>query len=624
MSSLVTLILAMMGALPTQGVRELLIPVYPASAIFGESMVASALPASFLHNPALAVRGSYPSVSTGHTEWFAGSRKEKIDLLLPYSWGTIGLGAEGFHVWNLEHRETPSDDPEAFNAYTAGLELSYARSFQKLTGLCLGIRLEGFYEKIYEYSTPGFSADIGAGYKLNDFLFGLSFDDLGPGITLSTEKTRLPSRVNAGVSWQATPKLETQVGASYEFGGAFNASAGISATVFDILSLELGGGYGARPHAGAGLSINVKSVRVCYAASFMPRVGLTHHVGAEIVIPPRQKEDPTARKAIETSKTFTEIGKRDMINRDYRHALDQFDIALTWWPDNEEAQEGYNEALQKERERQISVHLEAAREYSSAGDYLDALREYEFVLSMAPDNLQAISGRADMQLKVHEMPIFSMGSIPEGAMQLFSSGVDAFRKEDFSQALAYWQDVEQRFPDISEEIKPFTQLALERRDQQVDSLLLAAYNARERDALRQSMDITERVLKIDPTNNRAHTLREALTSLMHRRVTELLEDALGYFDAKLYDQAAESFNKILTLDPANVTAKRYLDRMEQEAKFTHKTIEQLNITATTAYALGDFDTAIRIWEQILGIDSTFTNIQRNLERARQKKLLLGP
>lgn len=614
----------MIGIIPTRGMRELLVPAYPANAIFGESMVSSWLPVAFTTNPALAACESYTSVYTGHTEWFAGTRKEQLDLLLPYTWGTVGVGVDGFHLWNLEYREVPSDAPELFHAYTASIDISYARSFPKLKGFSLGMRIGGVYQTIYQYSAAGVLADLGAAYRLEDFLFGISLNDLGPGLTLSTEKVPLPSRVNAGLSWQPLPNLGTQIGACYEFGGGLNVSAGISTTVFEILSLELGGGYGARPHAGAGLSLNVKSVRICYAASFIPVAGLTHHVGAQIIIPPRQKEDPNVRKAIETSRTFTEIGKRDMINRDYRHALDQFDIALTWWPDNEEAQKGYNEALQKERERQVSVHLEAARNYAEAGEFLDALREYEFVLSMAPDNALALSGRADMQLEVQEMPIFAKGNVPEGATQLFSSGVDAFRKEDFSQALAYWQEVEQRYQEIAEEIKPYTQLAMERRNQQVDSLILAAYNARERDALRQSADITEIVLKIDPTNNRAHTLREELVSLIHRRVTELLEDALGYFDAKLYDQAAESFNKILTLDPANATAKRYLDRMEQEEKLTRKTLEQLNITATTAYALGDYDTAIRIWEQIVSIDSTFTNVQRNLERARQKKVLLGP
>jgi tetratricopeptide (TPR) repeat protein len=118
-------------------------------------------------------------------------------------------------------------------------------------------------------------------------------------------------------------------------------------------------------------------------------------------------------------------------------------------------------------------------------------------------------------------------------------------------------------------------------------------------------------------------MREELTSLIHRRVSDSLEKALEYFDSRRFELAAETFNSILTLEPTNAIAVRYLERIQKEQKLGREQLASLNVSAASAYALGDFDTAIRIWEQILAIDSTFTNVQRNLERAKNKKALLG-
>jgi cytochrome c-type biogenesis protein CcmH/NrfG len=106
-------------------------------------------------------------------------------------------------------------------------------------------------------------------------------------------------------------------------------------------------------------------------------------------------------------------------------------------------------------------------------------------------------------------------------------------------------------------------------------------------------------------------------------VSELLEQGLSYFDDRRFDLAAETFNMILAIEPGNATARRYLDRIQAEERLTREDLANLNLTATQAYALGDYDTAIRIWEQILAVDSTFTNVARNLDRARQKRNLLS-
>ncbi|NLI98649.1 hypothetical protein GX441_08335 [bacterium] len=616
------LFLLSLFAVPSTGVRELLIPSYPGCAVYEEALTASSLACAFLSNPSLVVKTAYPYVSATHTEWFAGARKERIDALLPYTWGTLGIGVSGFHVWDLEHRAGPDSVPELFSAYNTGLELRYGRSIGNLS---LGASVNAFLEHIYNYSAGGVSGSLGGSYRLKPFTFGLSVLNIGPGVRLNTETSALPLRVQAGVSCAIQNLCDISAGSAWSPDsalGAFDFSLGAGATFFKVLRLDIGGGYGAHPHAGAGLALKVKDLEVAYSASLRPSIGFSHHIGIQLTLHPPQREDPIVTRMIQTSQAFVEIGKRDLLNKDYSHALAQFDLALVWYSDNEEAQKGYNEALEKEHQRQINLHLEAARNYREEGSYLDALREYEYVLSLSSDNAMALSGRADMMLKLNETPILTMTDIPEEAVRFFEAGVEAFRKDDFSKALNYWQEISASYPYI-EEIAPYIKLASERRDNQVDSLTLLAYNARERDALRQALNYTEKILSIAPTNNVAHTMREELTSLIHRRVSDSLEKALEYFDSRRFELAAETFNSILTLEPTNTIAARYLERIQKEQKLGREQLASLNVSAASAYALGDFDTAIRIWEQILAIDSTFTNVQRNLERAKNKKALLG-
>jgi Tfp pilus assembly protein PilF len=499
---MITLFMILAG-IPAQGARELLIPPTPTTALFREALVASSLPSAFLINPALAVKEPYTTVFLSHSEWFAGTRVENVNVLLPFSWGTLGVGARGFHLWEMEHRDNPDDVPEPFYAYNTGIQVRYARSFGNLA---LGAEAEAFLQHIYSYTAPGITLGVGASYYLKPVSIGLSFSDIGPAVRLLGEAAALPSRGQIGLCWEIIPGFRALAGTSVAFDGSWNASAGISGKLFEVLRLEAAGGYGGHPHAGAGAGIEFKYVRINYATSLRFGIGFTHHVGIDAIIPPSQEEDPIVRNMRETSQRFVEIGNRDMYNQDYRHAIDQYDLALVWWPDNAEAQQGYEDALAAEQQRQISLHLEAARHHADIGDYLDALREYEYVLSLDANNDFALAGKADMLLMVREMPILTQADVTAELEELFEGGVAAFRLEDYKQALAYWQEIEARYPYL-EEIQPFLTLAGERRDEQVDSLLRAAYNARERDALRQAITLTEKVLEIDPTESRAHNLR---------------------------------------------------------------------------------------------------------------------
>ncbi|MBN2378913.1 hypothetical protein JXM67_03830 [candidate division WOR-3 bacterium] len=619
----------LLSALPTSGIRELLIPTSPLSAVYGESLVASHQRSAYLANPALAINATSPQLPStythlSHTEWFAGTRWERVDFFYPAKEiGTLGVSASGFHIWDLEYRPHPDSAPETFPSYNTNFQLHYARM---LGNFRLGMSLGGSYEKIYTYSVISGYLCAGTVYNLKHFHFGGSVTNLGLsskplGDVPWTSHAPLPARFQLGAAWEASEKLNMQAGISIGLDGTTEGTLGIGGILFEILDIYAGGGYGIRPYLGAGLGIDLKRLRLAYATAWHTHIGFSHHIGLEFIIPVKIEDDPFVTLRVETSQQFTEQGNTAMLSNDYRQALLFFEIALTWYPENTAAEDGYNEALAKENERQVILHLDAARNFRETGNYLDALREYEFVLTLDVGNSHALSGRADMLLELENMPILTQQDIPDKAVELFEQGVDAFRREKFYQALTAWQELEERYPHI-EEIKPFIELASKRSDDWIDSLMVAAYDARGRDAYREAIELTEKILEIDPTEARAHTLREAVISIASRRTSELLDAAEADYEDHNYREATEKFNKVLAIDPENTKAKQYLERIKKEERLDRDALIQLDLSATTAYAAGDYDTAISIWTQILEIDSTFTNVERNLNRARHRKALL--
>ncbi|GEM_PF-2724189 len=602
------------------GVRELLVPASPMQAIYAEALVAAHISTSYLVNPALAARERYSIVEVNHTEWVLNTRKERLDVLLPMNWGTLGLGLKGFHVWDLEYRQSPDDKPQKFAAYNAGVSLRYAKNFGSL---CLGGEASIFSEKIYDYAATGFEASFGALLHLKPFAIGASVANLGMPVKLLNESVPLPAKLYLGASWSASESFDVFAGASYTPAdtsfSTFNASLGLRGRLFDILDVYAGAGYGAVPHVGGGIGISYKMFQINYGASLKPGLGLTHHLGASFTILPKEKGPDVT---VDIAKRYVEQGRRELLDKDYQKALLSFDVALVFAPENQEALEGYQKALDLERERKINLHLEEARSLRKTGDYLDALRQYEFILSLEPNNEIALAGRTDMMLKIKEAPIFTQADLPEGAINLFEAGVKAFRDDNFVKALSYWKELKDNYS-LTDEINPFINLAEKRKAEQLDSLMLVSYKARRNNALLRALKLAEKALKIAPGDQRAHTQREELITLIYRKVSTLRKEAIEYFDARRYKFAAEKFNALLALDPTDQVAKSYLLKIEQEQRLTKKDLSELNLTATNAYALGDYDTAIKLWEHIVSADSTFPNIKRNLKRAKQKKELLG-
>jgi tetratricopeptide (TPR) repeat protein len=113
-------------------------------------------------------------------------------------------------------------------------------------------------------------------------------------------------------------------------------------------------------------------------------------------------------------------------NGRYQIAIDEFDAILSIKPDDRQALAGKEDAL---RSIEISKLLKQAKSYFDNDDYFAALREYQKILNLAPYDLGAQTGFEKTQSKLHEL-----------AERAFNDGIESYAKDRYEEAIKHWND----------------------------------------------------------------------------------------------------------------------------------------------------------------------------------------
>lgn len=135
-------------------------------------------------------------------------------------------------------------------------------------------------------------------------------------------------------------------------------------------------------------------------------------------------------------------------NQDWPNALRFFELVLTINPDNVKANDGKKQA---ERLLQIDALYQEARKYVQGQNYPEAVEIYERILEMDPKNEKA---RIEL--------IRAQGQIEELVSQYFNQGIDYFTLERYKDAIAMW--------DKALELNPNHERSLEYKKQAIERL----------------------------------------------------------------------------------------------------------------------------------------------------------
>ncbi len=180
----------------------------------------------------------------------------------------IGFGLLKTTVSDIEVRNTPGAPIEKFNSdnFAGGISLSY----ELYKNLSFGVTGKLIYEKLYIDESSGFGMDIGANYMFKNLSIAAVVSNIGSMNPLKIEKTKLPTSLRFGTSYQFKKDNLSVIGAVDLFkvldGGSFHGHFGAEGGYKDFIFLRAGyqAGYDNKGFT-AGMGLKYKTLTLDYA-----------------------------------------------------------------------------------------------------------------------------------------------------------------------------------------------------------------------------------------------------------------------------------------------------------------------------------------------------------------------
>ena len=152
------------------------------------------------YNPAILQKGNY-NASFTHSNLMQDVTSEMIGASFTFLDMPFAIGINTTSIADIEVRTKPGEADSKFNAnYFFG---SFSTAYDINEKISVGITGKYLYENLFSDDATGWGLDAGIFYKnvFNNFNFGASLQNLGSMSKLRQEATKLPSSLNAAVSY---------------------------------------------------------------------------------------------------------------------------------------------------------------------------------------------------------------------------------------------------------------------------------------------------------------------------------------------------------------------------------------------------------------------------------------
>jgi tetratricopeptide (TPR) repeat protein len=291
--------------------------------------------------------------------------------------------------------------------------------------------------------------------------------------------------------------------------------------------------------------------------------------------------------------------------------------------------------IQQEFESRVAVHRAQAKQFELEGDYASALDEWQIALGYIPDDPEAIEGAA----RTRELLVAAQAAATRDAANQtliathFSRGLTFFEEKNYAGARTEWQAIL-----AIDSAHVGAQEYMERTQGRIDEeVLIHIRRANEFErAGRYAEAIAEwnNVQVYEPESSQAaaaiQRLRNQIESVSQdyeaaqRRLqsVNLYNEALQQYNRGEYQEALTNLDRVLRLQPDHEDAKRL--RALANRKLTPLTqvekdqIRRLYLAGMQHFAKDEYAKAIAEWEKILEIDPTNESVQRNIDEARER------
>lgn len=291
--------------------------------------------------------------------------------------------------------------------------------------------------------------------------------------------------------------------------------------------------------------------------------------------------------------------------------LDLARIAFAAAQQLEPALKGAEEGLAKTDALVSSLVIEElrwARRAGTAGRLTEARKHFHKALQL----------RDDPEIRAE------LAALDEGFNRKISGLVSAAGryadKHEFQRARNIYRQVLTQVPDHTEATLALAQLE-QRATQVVTEKLAVAREMLQDNQFQQAMESYRRVVDIEPGNTQAISGLEECRTRSQAQLQGLLASADTAFQEQDWSRAANYYQQVLNLDPYQRQAKTGIEKLEvlRRKGLQAVDLDTLYLNGIEYYTGGQYAEAITVWQQVLQLNPDHDKARRNLEKAQRKQ-----
>ncbi len=288
-------------------------------------------------------------------------------------------------------------------------------------------------------------------------------------------------------------------------------------------------------------------------------------------------------------------GKRLLEAEKYQQAMSEFRQVLDLADGHSEAGELLDRCEAKlSEQKQIAELLRDGETFFDGGDYQKALTAFEKIVSLNPDDVQALEGIKKAQDRLE---------ISETIQHLFTKAESLFSEKEYEQALNIYQQIlELDAKNIS------AQTGLEKSKTAIDChkkaarLISEGQTYFEKELFEEALTTFKAAKEFEPGNADVQNFIINVTSELRKleKIQALLSTANKYYDKKNYHKALQTTQKILNLKPNYSPARELLANINEKIDESEK-VQNLLSNAKKLLKAKNFEQALDVCDNVLKI-----------------------
>jgi tetratricopeptide (TPR) repeat protein len=553
-----------------------------------------------------------------HNQWIANLRQEYLAFAYPQAWGCPALQ---FSYLNSDIQLRRDEDGlltgDGFNPYSAMIAAGYG--YRLLPELSLGANLTYAREQLDDVTYSTACVDLGVLYRQEGQWWSAGAVVQNLGLPIAGYPLPLTFRLGASGRWFADSLIANLEVARTE-PGLFRYGAGVEYWYQNLFALRAG--YLWRPEregldvwsgARAGLGFNIQGYQLDYALIPQGDLGLGHRAsftyffgGGRALASEKQALITEARRQ----------GQKALQEKQYPQAVDAFQKVLTFVPDDPIASQGLTKAREavkrEEQDKEINVHFAKAEQFRKAGQYQDAMEEYQRILLIDEKNTRAAKALDEVRGEYNAKAI----------AKNLEAGRKAFATRDWAEALLAYQSVldlnanHVEAKDMLAKVRgEMAKGAQGFKDPRIKELYLAGLKRFEQGDYRGAMDAWSKLLKLEPKHKEAKQYMLLAGRLLEEKVADLISAGSRYLQAGDLVRAASNWRRVLALSPQHIEV---LKLMKTNDPAFRQRAKELYLKGIEQYTQSLLKQAIANWKDTLALIPDYPGASDNIDKAQKK------